>query len=99
MKLKYLFLIVFTGFILLNTTAQKYITKSGVIEIYSQTPLFTFKGVNKKVGSIFDAEVAYTFDSGFALGAKYISGTSSDNSVTPTKSDYSNTTAYVAYNY
>ena len=57
MKLKYLFLAVFTGFILLNSSAQKYITKTGVVEIYSQTPLFTFKGVNKKVGSILDAEI------------------------------------------
>jgi len=57
MKLKYLFLMIFTGIVLLNTSAQKYITRTGVIEIYSQTPLFTFKGVNKKVGSILDAEI------------------------------------------
>jgi DUF917 family protein len=56
MKLKYLLLIFLTGS-MLSLSAQKFITKTGVIEIYSQTPVYTFKGVNKKVGSILDAEV------------------------------------------
>jgi hypothetical protein len=43
--------------VLLSSTAQKFITKNGVIEIFSQTPVYTFKGVNKKVGSTFDAEI------------------------------------------
>jgi DUF917 family protein len=42
---------------ILSLTAQKFITKTGVIEIYSQTPVYTFKGINKKVGSLLDAEV------------------------------------------
>jgi len=36
--------------------AQKYITKTGKIEIFSETPLFTIDGVNKKVASILNAE-------------------------------------------
>lgn len=37
-----------------HVNAQKYITKEGKIEIFSQTPIFTIEGVNKKVGSIID---------------------------------------------
>lgn len=55
MKLKYLLLAIFIG-LLLNASAQKFITKAGVIEIYSQTPIYIFKGVNNQVGSILDAE-------------------------------------------
>jgi len=35
--------------------AQKYITKTGKIEIFSETPLFVIDGVNKKVASILNA--------------------------------------------
>lgn len=55
MKLKSILLIVFTG-ILFSASAQKYITKTGTIEIFSQTPLFTIEGINKKVASILNAE-------------------------------------------
>jgi len=51
MKLKYTLLILFIG-CLFSSYAQKHITKTGVIEIYSQTPLFTIEGENKKVASI-----------------------------------------------
>jgi len=55
MKLKYLLLVFFAG-ILLNTYAQKHITKTGTIEIFSETPLFTIEGTNKKVASILNTE-------------------------------------------
>lgn len=55
MKLKYLILAIFSG-ILLNTFAQKQITKTGTIEIFSETPLFTIEGENKKVASILNTE-------------------------------------------
>lgn len=55
MKLRYILLTIFTG-LLLSSYAQKYITKTGTIEIYSKTPLFTIEGVNKKVASILNAE-------------------------------------------
>jgi DUF917 family protein len=42
---------------MLSLNAQKFITKNGVIEIISETPVYTFKGINKKVGSTFDAEI------------------------------------------
>jgi hypothetical protein len=35
--------------------SQKYITKTGVIDIYSATSLFTIEGKNQSVGSIIDA--------------------------------------------
>lgn len=37
-------------------TAQKHITKEGVIEIYSQTSLFTIEAKNQKVASIINTE-------------------------------------------
>lgn len=37
-------------------TAQKHITKEGVIEIYSQTSLFTIEAKNQKVASILNTE-------------------------------------------
>ena len=37
-----------------NAFGQKYITKSGVCDIYSETPAFTIEGSNKKVASILD---------------------------------------------
>ncbi len=55
MKLKYILTALFIG-ILLNLSAQKYITKTGTIDIFSQTPLFTIEGVNKKVASILNTE-------------------------------------------
>jgi hypothetical protein len=55
MKLRYLLLAVCSG-ILFNVNAQKYITKTGTIEIFSQTPLFTIEGINKKVASILNTE-------------------------------------------
>ncbi|MCK5537098.1 MAG: YceI family protein [Bacteroidales bacterium] len=55
MKLKYVLLLVFSG-LMINSFAQKHITKSGNIEIFSQTPLFTIEGVNKKVASILNTE-------------------------------------------
>ena len=62
MSLKYLFLVVFIGS-MLSSSAQKYITKTGVIEINSQTPVYTIKGVNNKVASILDAEIGEVFSS------------------------------------
>ncbi len=44
----------FCGFIT-QIEAQKYITKNGKIEIFSETPLFVIDGVNKKVASILNA--------------------------------------------
>lgn len=38
------------------TQAQKYITKEGTIEIFSQTSLFTIEAKNQKVASILNAE-------------------------------------------
>ena len=57
MKLRYLLLTILTCFLLSSFSfAQKYITKTGTIEIYSKTPLFTIEGVNKKVASILNTE-------------------------------------------
>lgn len=58
MKIKYLILTVFSVFLLSSfvTDVQKYITKTGTIEIFSQTPVFTIEGVNKKVASILNVE-------------------------------------------
>ena len=57
MKLKYLLLTIFTCFLLSSFSfAQKHITKTGTIEIFSETPLFTIEGVNKKVASILNTE-------------------------------------------
>ena len=58
MKIKYLLLTVFSVFLLSSfvTDVQKYITKTGTIEIFSQTPVFTIEGVNKKVASILNVE-------------------------------------------
>ncbi len=54
MKIKLIVLIIFS-FIYTEAISQKYITKTGKIEIFSQTPLFTIDGVNKKVASILNA--------------------------------------------
>ena len=55
MKNKFLLLIVLSCFIT-TTYAQKYITKTGTIQIFSETPLFTIDGVNKKVASILNTD-------------------------------------------
>ena len=58
MKFKYLILTVFTVFLFspFGSVAQKYITKTGTIDIHSETPVFTIKAVNKKVASILNTE-------------------------------------------
>ena len=55
MKLRYFFIVIFSG-ILFTSFAQKQITKSGTIEIFSETPVFTIEAVNKKVASILNVE-------------------------------------------
>ncbi len=55
MKLRYLLLIVFSG-LMFTSFAQKHITKTGTIEIFSETPVFTIEAVNKKVASILNVE-------------------------------------------
>ena len=40
----------------LQLSAQKYITKEGEIAIFSQTQLFTIEALDKKVGSLLNAE-------------------------------------------
>jgi len=62
MKLKYLLLIILIGS-MLSSTAQKFITKTGFIEINSKTPVYTIKGTNNKVASILDAEIGEIFAS------------------------------------
>ncbi|MBN2350063.1 MAG: YceI family protein [Bacteroidales bacterium] len=39
-----------------SVNAQKYITKEGTIEIFSETSLFTIEAINKKVASVLNAE-------------------------------------------
>lgn len=56
MRIKILVLAVLFSGILTEASAQKFITKTGVIEIFSETPLFVIDGVNKKVASILNAE-------------------------------------------
>ena len=55
MKLRYILMIVFLG-IMITSFAQKHITKTGTIEIFSKTPVFTIEAVNKKVASILNIE-------------------------------------------
>ena len=55
MNYKYILLFVLSCSFL-TISAQKHITKTGTIEIFSQTPLFTIEGVNKKVASILNTE-------------------------------------------
>ena len=62
MHLKYLLLTILIGS-MLSSTAQKFITKTGVIEINSRTPVYTIKGVNNKVASILDTEIGEVFAS------------------------------------
>jgi len=70
MKLKYILLIIFTGS-LLSSFAQKYITKTGTIEIYSETPLFIIEGVNKKVASILNTETGEVVSSTLIRSFKF----------------------------
>ncbi len=62
MKLKYLLLIIFAG-LTLSSPAQKFITKTGIVEISSKIPVFIIKGVNNKVASILDTEIGEIFAS------------------------------------
>ena len=56
MKTKSIILLVALFGYVANTSAQKYITKTGQIEIFSETPVFTIEAVNKKVASILNIE-------------------------------------------
>ncbi len=51
MKNKIILILICSSFFA-NGFSQKYITKSGTIEIFSETALFTIDGINKKVASI-----------------------------------------------
>lgn len=55
MKNIVLIIVVLASGFFTQTNAQKYITKTGKIEIFSETPLFVIDGVNKKVASILNA--------------------------------------------
>ena len=70
MHLKYLLLTILIGS-MLSSTAQKFITKTGVIEINSRTPVYTIKGVNNKVASILDAEIGEIFASTLIRSFKF----------------------------
>lgn len=56
MRIRLLVLSVLFAGLYTSAFAQKYITKTGTIEIFSETPLFVIDGVNKKVASILNAE-------------------------------------------
>jgi polyisoprenoid-binding protein YceI len=56
MRIKILVLAVLFSGIFTAVSAQKYITKTGKIEIFSETPVFVIDGVNKKVASILNIE-------------------------------------------
>lgn len=56
MKIKILVLFILVGGFYSSANAQKFITKTGKIEIFSETPLFIIDGVNKKVASILNTE-------------------------------------------
>jgi len=56
MKLKYLLFTVLIGSIM-SSSAQKYITKTGLIELNSSTPVNAIRGVNNAVASILDTEI------------------------------------------
>ncbi len=55
MKNKVFLIIIFSSFIV-TSFSQKHITKTGTIEIFSETPIFTIEGTNKKVASILNTE-------------------------------------------
>ena len=53
MKLRYLiFLFILIAGVTNTSLVQKQITKTGIIEIFSETPMFTIEATNKKVASI-----------------------------------------------
>lgn len=56
MRIKILVLAILFSGLYSAATAQKYITKTGKIEIFSETPVFVIDGVNKKVASILNVE-------------------------------------------
>jgi hypothetical protein len=56
---------------MLSSNAQKFITKTGVIEINSKTLVYTIKGANNKVASILDAEVGEIFASTLIRSFKF----------------------------
>ena len=55
MKNKILLIIIFSCFAV-TAFSQKHITKTGTIEIFSETPIFTIEGTNKKVASILNLD-------------------------------------------
>lgn len=65
------FLIV--AFVLLSTSvfAQKYITKEGEIELFSETSLFTIEATNQKVASILNAETGEVVTSTLVRSFKF----------------------------
>ena len=70
MKLKYLFLTILIGSVL-SSSAQKFISKTGVIEINSRIPVYTIKGVNNKVASILDVEIGEIYASTLIRSFKF----------------------------
>ena len=50
------FLLILLSCSVISVYSQKQITKNGTIQIFSETPLFTIDGVNKKVASILDTD-------------------------------------------
>lgn len=70
MKFKYLLLVFLMGS-MLGSNAQKFITKTGVIEINSKALVYTIKGANNKVASILDTEVGEIFVSTLIRSFKF----------------------------
>ncbi|MFY0673235.1 MAG: YceI family protein [Bacteroidia bacterium] len=56
MKIKLLLIAIFTVAMLTNAFAQKYITKTGKIDIFSETPAFTIEAENRTCASILNTE-------------------------------------------
>lgn len=56
MKKTVLLLVLSIVFCMVESKAQQYIDKEGIIEIFSQTKLFTIEAINKKAGSIINFE-------------------------------------------
>lgn len=56
MRIKLLLIVLIFSGLSTGIFAQKYITKTGTIEIFSETPLFIIDGINKKVASILNVE-------------------------------------------
>ena len=51
-----LFLIMIFSCFAVTVFSQKHITKTGTIDIFSETPIFTIEGTNKKVASILNTD-------------------------------------------